>query len=267
MKRSDRRGVGKGAARLSSRPRLIVGIGASAGGLEALTRLLQSLPADTGMAFVIVQHLDPAHDSALAQILSKSTSLPTVEVTDGLTTAPDHVYVIPPNANLSVSRGVLKLEPRDTTARGATRSIDGFFESLAEDQQERVAGVILSGTASDGTLGLEAIKAEGGITFAQDDTARYASMPRSAIATGCVDFVLPPEGIAAELGRIGASYPAHTHAGIEELHLLDGRLWIDERELFPGDYNYGPPGAGDDRVWSETGCTCVLITSTKDVLR
>ena len=186
-------------------PRLIIGIGASAGGLEALTRLLQSLPANTGMAFVIVQHLDPAHDSALTQILAKSTSLPTVEITDGLTIAPNYVYVIPPNANLSVSRGVLRLEPRDT-ARGGTRSIDVFFESLAQDKQDRAAGVILSGTASDGTLGLEAIKAEGGITFAQDETARYDSMPRSAIATGCVDFVLTPENIAAELGRI-AQHP------------------------------------------------------------
>lgn len=184
---------------------MVVGVGASAGGLEALTKLLQSLPANTGMAFVIVQHLDPAHDSALTQILSKSTSLPTVEITDGLTIAHDHIYVIPPNANLSISRGVLRLEPRDT-ARGGTRSIDFFFESLAQDQQERAAGVILSGTASDGTLGLEAIKAEGGITFAQDETARYDSMPRSAVATGCVDFVLSPENIAAELGRI-AQHP------------------------------------------------------------
>jgi two-component system CheB/CheR fusion protein len=184
----------------------IVGVGASAGGLEAFSALLKRLPLDTGMGFVLVQHLDPEHDSALTQLLGRATSLPVHEVTNNLHVEPNHVYVIPPNTNLSIAAGVLTLHPRPKT-RAPHRSIDFFFEALAQDQRERAIGVILSGTATDGTLGLEAIKAEGGITFAQDDTARYDSMPRSAIAAGCVDFVQSPEEIAAELARI-AAHPA-----------------------------------------------------------
>ena len=183
----------------------IVGIGASAGGLEAFTELLQHLPLDTGMGFVLVQHLDPHHESALTHLLTRATSLPVREVTDNLRVEPDHVYVIPPNTSLVIDKGVLKLEPPPVT-RSPLRSIDSFFESLAQDQRERGIGVILSGTATDGTLGLEAIKAEGGITFAQDDSARFDSMPRSAVAAGCVDFILSPAGMAKELARI-AKHP------------------------------------------------------------
>jgi two-component system CheB/CheR fusion protein len=179
----------------------VAGIGASAGGLEAYTQLLQSLPADTGMGFVLVQHLDPTRESALTEILAKATAMPVCEVTDELPVQPNHVYIIPPNASLGIERGVLKLHARPEV-RGAHRTIDGFFESLAQDQHEQAIGVVLSGAASDGTHGLEAIKAEGGITLAQDDSAAYDSMPRSAIASGCVDFVLSPRDIAAELARI-----------------------------------------------------------------
>jgi hypothetical protein len=180
---------------------LIVGVGASAGGLEAFTQLLKELPPDTGLSFVLVQHLDPEHESALSQILTRATAMPVHEVTDRLRVEVNHVYIIPPNASLGIERGVLKLQPRVRT-RTPARSIDAFFESLAHDRHERAIGVILSGSATDGTLGLEAIKAEGGITFAQDATARYESMPRSAVSAGCVDFVLSPEGIARELTRI-----------------------------------------------------------------
>jgi len=179
----------------------IVGVGASAGGLEAFTQLLRHLPTDTGMAFVLVQHLDPSRDSALAELLSKATLLPVREVENDLPVRPDHIYVIPPNSSLSIADAVLKLQPRSQSA-GALRSIDYFLEALARDQRERAIGIVLSGTATDGTLGLEAIKAEGGLTFAQDDSARYDSMPRSAIAAGCVDFILKPEDIARELARI-----------------------------------------------------------------
>ncbi|HEX6004875.1 MAG TPA: chemotaxis protein CheB [Burkholderiales bacterium] len=179
----------------------IIGVGASAGGLEAFTELLQHLPVDTGMAFVLVQHLDPQHESSLPQLLGRATSMPVHSVTDKLRVAPNHVYVIPPNVGLVIAQGALRVAPRPPT-RAPARSIDRFLESLAEDQQGRAIGVILSGTATDGTTGLEAIKAEGGITFAQDDSARYDSMPRSAVAAGCVDFVLSPEQIAHELARI-----------------------------------------------------------------
>ena len=179
----------------------IVGIGASAGGLEAFTQLLKRLPGDTGLGFVLVQHLDPQHPSALAHLLARATAMPVREVTNNLRVEPNHVYVIPPNTNLGIARGVLRLLPRAQN-RTALRSIDLFFEALAQDQRERAIGVILSGTATDGTLGLEAIKAAGGLTFAQDDSARYDSMPRSAVAAGCVDAVLSPENIAKQLTQI-----------------------------------------------------------------
>src|SRR5437870_9222844 len=199
-------GRGRAAVRLP-----IVGIGASAGGLEASTHLLQNLPLDTGMGFVLVQHLDPAHASALTTLLARATSMPVHEVSNNMPVQPNHVYVIPPNTTMAIARGSLQLQPRQETS-GAHRSIDFFFESLAQDQRERAIGVILSGTASDGTLGLEAIKAEAGITFAQDQSAKYDSMPRSAIAAGCVDFVLSPENIAKELAHI-ARHP-YVAAGV-----------------------------------------------------
>ena len=212
MKNSSARTPGgkPGTSAASRRHFPVVGIGASAGGLEAFTQLVRHLPGDTGMAFVLVQHLDPGHSSALPQILSKTTSLPVREVTNNLRVKPDHIYIIPPNTRLSLQRGLLKLEPR-LAASGSARSIDSFFESLAQDQHECAIGVILSGAASDGTHGLEAIKAEGGITFAQDDSAAYDSMPRSAIAAGCVDFILPPDQIVTELVRI-AKHPVMADA-------------------------------------------------------
>ena len=179
----------------------IVGIGASAGGLEAFTELVGALPTDTGMAFVLVQHLDPSHASMLTEILSRATAMPVAEVTDHMPVVANHVYVIPPGMTLELAGGLLRLSPRPDT-KSPHHSIDQFLQSLADDQGHRALGVILSGSASDGTLGLEAIKAEGGITFAQDDTAQHRSMPRHAVAAGCVDFVLPPADIAQEIARI-----------------------------------------------------------------
>lgn len=189
----------------SGRPCPVVGIGASAGGLEAFTQLLKHLPLDTGMAFVLIQHLDPDHESALAQILSRATTLPVGEIADDQIVQPNRVHVIPRDMTMTIVQGVLKLEPRQR-ARLPHRPIDTFLESLAQDQRDRAVGVILSGTATDGTLGLEAIKAEGGFTFAQDESAKHDSMPRSAVAAGCVDLVLPPAEIARELARM-AKHP------------------------------------------------------------
>ncbi|MDX2004718.1 MAG: chemotaxis protein CheB [Meiothermus sp.] len=178
----------------------VVGIGASAGGLEAVSRLLGALPLDTGLAFVFVQHLEPSHESVLPELLARATRLPVGGIKNGERIAPNHVYVIPPNAVLSVKRGRLRLARRPA---GQHRPIDDFLRSLAADCGHRAVGVILSGTASDGTLGLEAIQAEGGVTFAQDSaSARFDSMPRSAATAGAVDFVLPPEGIAEGLARL-----------------------------------------------------------------
>src|SRR6266542_6134647 len=151
--------------------------------------MLRALPADTGMAFVVVQHLAPTRASMLAEILSRAASMAVSEVQDEPAVEPNRVYVIPPGKSMVISHGVLKLLPR----KKARVPIDYFFRSLAEDHGRKAIGVVLSGTATDGTLGLEEIKAEGGITFAQDDTAQHKSMPRSASAAGCVDFVLPPD--------------------------------------------------------------------------
>jgi len=181
---------------------MVVGVGASAGGLEAFEQLLAHLPADTGMAFALVMHLDPTHESVLTKLLAGATRMPVREVQDGVAVAPNHVYVIPPNTSMAIEGGALRLRPRQKGSAQA-RPIDSFLQSLAEDQNARAIGVILSGAATDGTLGLEAIKAEGGITFAQDpESAKFDSMPRSAIAAGCVDFILSVEGIAKELARV-----------------------------------------------------------------
>ncbi|HVS53324.1 MAG TPA: chemotaxis protein CheB [Opitutaceae bacterium] len=180
----------------------VVGIGASAGGLEAFTELLQHLPADRDVAYVLVQHLDPTHPSLLTELLAKTTTLPVREITDRTLVEGGQVYVIPPNCDLSIQARVLQLAPRDKSA-GPARSIDHFLQSLAADRQGAAVGVILSGAGSDGALGIKAIKEAGGITFAQDnDTAKYDSMPRSAVGTGCVDFVLPPAKIGGEIARL-----------------------------------------------------------------
>ncbi len=179
----------------------VVGIGASAGGLEAFGDFLKALPTDTGMAFILVQHLDPHHSSLLVELLRNRTKMPVLAVSDGTVVEPNHVYVIPPNTKMTIARGVLQL-----TSRGVPASrympIDTFLCSLAEDQKANAVGVILSGAATDGTLGLHEIKTEGGITFAQDRSAKFDGMPRSAIAAGVVDFILPPDAIARELASI-----------------------------------------------------------------
>jgi two-component system, chemotaxis family, CheB/CheR fusion protein len=180
----------------------IVAMGASAGGLEAFTQLLSHLPPDTGMAFVLIQHLSPNQKSLLSEILSRTTEMPVEEVQDGMSVEPNHVYVIPPNAKMTISQGVLKLSPREKT-RGHFMSVDAFFVSLAEERGSKAIAVVLSGGDSDGTRGLEVIKAAGGITFAQcEETAKISCMPNTAIASGCVDFILTPEKIAEELTKI-----------------------------------------------------------------
>ena len=179
----------------------IVGVGASAGGLEAFIQLLKAVPAQLGMAFILVPHLDPSHESAMTELLARVTNLPVMQVSDGMEVRANHVYIIPPNAEMTISGGTLHLTNRKLSR--PQMLIDTFFRSLAVDQGTNAIGVILSGTATDGTLGLTAIKGEGGITFAQDSaSAKYDGMPTSAIAAGCVDVVLPPGQIPRELARI-----------------------------------------------------------------
>jgi two-component system, chemotaxis family, CheB/CheR fusion protein len=183
----------------------IVGIGCSAGGLEALEKFLTHVPADSGMAIVIVQHLAPDHGSALPQLLQRLTPMTVVEVADGMAVQSGHVYVIPPNHDLSLFHGKLHLlDP--ASPRGLRLPIDFFFRSLAEDQREKAIAVILSGMGSDGVFGLRAVKEKGGLTLVQEPaTAEADSMPRSAIEAGVADIVSPPESLA---GRI-ADYFRH----------------------------------------------------------
>ncbi len=205
----------------------VVAMGASAGGLEAFTRLLQHLPADTGMAFVLIQHLSRQHASQLASLLSRATSMPVVEVEQGAAVEPNHVYVIPPNQLMTISRGLLELTPRPA-APVVPWPINEFFCSLARDQKAGAVGVLLSGTDSDGALGLQAIREEGGIAMAQsEDSASFPGMPHSAVQAGPVDVVLPPEELARELSRIGqyralsAQIPSSSDVGPSDARRTD----------------------------------------------
>lgn len=181
----------------------IVGIGASAGGLQALLQLFESVAAATGMAFVVIQHLDANNESALSDILARATTMPVNEIRDNAVAQPNQVYVIAPGTELSILNGVLTTAPQRSGV-GRYTPIDSFLESLAMDRASKAFGVILSGNGLDGAQGIKAIKAAGGITFVQTpQSAKYDSMPRSAIATGMADFVLAPLQIANELSRLG----------------------------------------------------------------
>jgi two-component system CheB/CheR fusion protein len=184
-------------------PVAIVGIGASAGGLQAYTEFLEAIPSDTGMAFVVIQHLAAEHESLLATLLSRATSMKVIEVHDEPRIEPNTIYVIPPNRSMLIADGKLNLVER---APGVHHAIDIFFESLAESFGTRSIGVVLSGTGNDGTLGVQAIKAAGGITFAQDNTAVHSGMPGSAINSGCIDFVKTPRDIAGEISRLAGAH-------------------------------------------------------------
>ena len=183
----------------SLRPNFIVGIGGSAGGLNAYKALLDALPPDTGMAFVIVSHIVPTANSQLAQILSRHTKMAVMVASTAMPIRANHVYVIPPDADLLIERYTFKvISPR--TKRNA--QVDLFLTSLAEAMGARAIGIILSGYDGDGTEGCKHIKARGGTTFAQDISAEVAGMPLGAQASGCVDFVLPPGKIPVELQRL-----------------------------------------------------------------
>ncbi|MHB9008137.1 MAG: chemotaxis protein CheB [Limisphaerales bacterium] len=191
------------------RPNFIVGIGGSAGGLNAYKALLDALPANTGMAFVVVSHITPSANSQLAQILSRHTKMKVGVARTEMPIEANHVYVIPPDADLLVKDFTFKVvSPR--TKRNA--QIDLFLTSLAEAMGARAVAIILSGFDGDGAEGCKQIKAKGGTTFAQDISAEVTDMPRSAEASGSVDFVLPPEKIPNELRRLVGTYPKRRDA-------------------------------------------------------
>lgn len=185
----------------------IVGIGASAGGLAAFEAFFSAMPnssgsgSGSGMAFIIVQHLAPDHKSILTDLIGRYTKMRVVEAEDGMVVSPDHTYIIPPNHDMAILNGTLNLL-EFTAPRGQRMPVDYFFRSLAQDQHARAIGIVLSGTGSDGTLGIRAIKGEGGMVMAQDfDSTQYDGMPRSAVATGMVDYVLPPAEMPQRLIR------------------------------------------------------------------
>src|SRR5665213_683368 len=198
----------------------VVGIGASAGGLEAFKKLLKAVPEKSGMAYIIVQHLHPEHSSALPQILQRETNIPVHEISDNVEVEPDNIYIIPANKMLAATDGVLKLSPRPEDQKNM--SIDIFFTPLAGVHQSNSIGVVLSGNGKDGTRGLKSIKDHGGITFAQDPaSAAYGDMPQSAIEAGVIDFILAPEKMPQQLleldKTINKTFPAAAPATPEEL--------------------------------------------------
>jgi two-component system CheB/CheR fusion protein len=177
----------------------IIGVGASAGGLEAFEQFFRYMPSDSGMAFVLVPHLDPGHASMLTEILQRITTMPVVEAQDQMAVAPNRVYVIPPNRDMTIFHGALQLSA-PAVPRGQRMPIDFFLRSLAEEQGEKAIGVILSGTGTDGTLGLRAIHGAGGVSFVQDpSTAKYDGMPTSVVQSGLATYVLPVEKMPEQL--------------------------------------------------------------------
>ncbi len=180
-----------------------VGIGASAGGLEALRELAQNLMPDLGAIYVIAQHMSPQHKSLLTELIARETQLDVVEITDGIVPMPDTIYVVPPNHDVIVKNRRLHLRPPSDELASPKPSVDRFLRSMAENVADRAIGVVLSGTGSDGAYGIQAIRAAGGITIAQDEeTAKYFGMPQAAMSTGCVDLVLSPAQIGSQFARI-----------------------------------------------------------------
>src|SRR5690349_8099738 len=186
-------------ARTPALPSLVVGMGASAGGLEAFEAFFDRMPADSGMAFVVIQHLAPDRKSLIPELLARHTQMPVKQVQDQTTVAPNQIYIIPPNTTLTIRNGALHIAaPTEVHAQRAP--IDAFFRSLAADQKDKAVCILFSGAGTDGTLGLRAVKEHGGMAMAQTtESARHDSIPRSAIATGLVDYVLPIEDMPAKL--------------------------------------------------------------------
>ncbi len=219
----------------------IVGIGASAGGLEAFEQFFTHAPPDTGMAFVLIQHLDPKHKSILSELVQRYTKMPVHEVEDGVAVVPNTVYVIPPNRNMALLHGNLHLLELSEVP-GVRTPIDFFFRSLAEDRKEEAIAIVLSGTGTEGALGFRAIKGEGGMVMVQDpESAKYDGMPRASIATGLVDYILPPEKMADQLIRyvrhpldnaLAKATPAH-----EKIGLLQ-KIFILVRSKTGHDFSY-----------------------------
>jgi two-component system CheB/CheR fusion protein len=218
-----------------------VGIGASAGGLEAIETLFRNMPAESGMAFIVIQHLSPDYKSLMVELLSKKTAMNVLRAEDGMTVEPDHVYLIPPKKNLRIFHGRLLLQDQPH-GQGINLPIDIFLRSLAEDQAERAVGIVLSGTGSDGTRGVRAIKEFNGLVIVQDEaSARFDGMPRAAASTGLADFILPPEKIPGQLLAY-AKHPYESTRGKQRqmLENADGltRIFAELRDKTKVDFTF-----------------------------
>jgi two-component system CheB/CheR fusion protein len=225
----------------------VVGIGASAGGLEALSALLAHITIDNA-AFVVVQHLAPHQNSMLAELLGRASTLRVVTAEDGMIIQPNNVYVTPPNAELALLNGVLHVMPPDSGER-LRMPIDAFFRSLAEDRGNKAIGVVLSGTGTDGTFGLAAIKAAGGITFVQDPkTAKFDGMPRSALDSGAADFCLSPQQIADEIPRLSSHPYLRRSPGIPQFQEQLGKLALLVKNAFGIDLTHYKPNTIERRI-------------------
>jgi two-component system CheB/CheR fusion protein len=211
----------------------LIGIGASAGGLDAINEMFENMPENTGFSFVIIQHISPDYKSLMAELVAKHTAMPVVEATDEMLVLPNHVYVIPSKKVMTLKFGKLHLQEKEKT-KSPNNAIDVFFESLAEDAGEYAVGVILSGTGTDGTRGLEAIKNKGGFIAVQEPiTAAFDGMPNSAIATGKADMIVSPERMGDELLEFLNEPPEikafHARSQKDELLLRDLLLLIKNR--------------------------------------
>lgn len=201
------------ASQKSSTPSYYVGIGASAGGLEAIEEFFKNAPTNSGMGFIVVQHLSPTHKSLMVELLSRNTEMPVLRAENGMRVEPNSVYLIPPNHNLKIFHGALLLDQQDHD-RGLNLPIDIFFKSLAEDQEDKAIAIVLSGTGSDGARGIRTIKERMGMVMAQDaGSAKFDGMPKSAIATGMCDFIMAAEDMPQQL----MSFAKHPYASRSEL--------------------------------------------------
>lgn len=249
-------------------PKYVVGIGASAGGLEAIEVLFKNMPADSGLAFVVVQHLSPDYKSLMVELLSKYTRMPVTRAVEGMTVEANHVYLIPPKKNLTIFHGKLLLSEQDHS-RGINLPIDVFLRSLAEDQEEKSIAVILSGTGSDGTRGIRAIKEAGGMIMVQsEDSAKFDGMPKSAIATSLPDFILPVAELPAQMLAF-VKHPQSSKAAIFDSLLTDEegltRIFSMLREKSRVDFTYYKPSTVVRRI--ERRMTVNQIAELRDYVR
>ncbi|THB80019.1 MAG: chemotaxis protein CheR, partial [Desulfobacteraceae bacterium] len=228
-----------------------VGIGASAGGLEAIEAFFSRMPEDSGLAFIVIQHLSPDYKSLMVELLSKKTKIPVHRSVDGMEVKPNNIYMIPPKKNLSIFHGRLVLKEKDNT-RGVNLPIDIFLRSLAEDKAERAIAIILSGTGSDGTRGVRAIKEQGGMVMVQDETSsKFNGMPRAAISTGVADFILSPHEMPDQLmAYVGHPYVVRSKPSENLLKDESGltRIFAELREKTRVDFTYYKPSTITRRI-------------------